>query len=118
MIIGKRDKDLLDSLREDRAKKIAKISMLELNNDVLSEKLDEVSNILEQTLTKLNQIMGIDFEGFAKKYNLTYKELANVCNVSLGTLNKYRKDPTIMTPKRFREVYGRLLIYQYELKHK
>lgn len=88
---------------------------MSLNTQVkqLNKRIDEeLRNKDLQILELKEQILSythIDFDQYAEENDITFKELANILAISVSTLNKYRKDSTLMSPDRFKDVLYKMI---------
>lgn len=119
MILGKRDNEMVEQLKQDRldaigeAKKYKKLYESTKNElESTNEKLELSDRHNKAKDIKIRDLMFIDYDKFAEMNDITFKELASILNISVSTLNKYRKDPTDMTPDRHKDILSKLLQYK------
>ena len=122
MILGKRDKRLVESLKMDLFDQTKELSKLRIAKEQLLrenklliiqvEKLklqtSENTKKINKVTTELKETQTIDFLSFSKKLNLNFKQMSKALNIPYSTFMTYKRDPSRMTSETYKYIKKKL----------
>lgn len=102
MILGKRDKKLIQSLQD---------TIVEYGDTIerLNKTVKKKDNEMKALKTALDLLM--DFDAIHEVLGIPYQTMARAMEISSSTLSKYRKHELELTPTRYQELLFKLMNY-------
>lgn len=100
MILGKRDKKLVQDMQD---------TIIEYSGTIerLDAKVKEKNNKVTALKASLEFLM--DFDAIHEQVGISYTDMAKVMGISITTLSKYRKGELELTPTKYQELLFELM---------
>lgn len=102
MILGKRDKKLVEDLQD---------TIIELEDKVTKLKKEDKKKTNEITALRASLEFLMDFDAIHEQIGIPFKDMAKVMGISTSALSKYRKGELELTPTKYQELLFELMNY-------